>query len=231
MATRKISKNYKGKNPNLKKKKERQQNMCPVCGAPIKCLPIEEMNFREIIPTAPKFYFCCSKYPACDTYTSMNPKTNRPNGTLAGPSLRHKRICIHQWENILIAEKIHTKDSFRSTCSYVLGIPNSNLYHTKDITEMQCDSILAYLKNQYENSPKLQKIMENHWKYSTVWKELHGLNTGKNHGVLYTEDGRVVGNKDDMETRDYKEEDLEKRLTQRGASAEGGTGDAKTEGA
>ena len=188
-----------GGSPNpYKAKKTRQQMRCPVCGAPLKMVPESEMGFRFSAQGSRKFdfYWVCSKYPECNTYAPADNATKKPWGKLAGPSLRHKRMCIHHWEEHLVTEGFYTRPGFRSMCAYLVGTSIVVRTHVRDMSEMECDTILNYMRQLYENKPRIHASVEAKPNY-TMWKDVRGLNTGANHGVYYTSDGQVAGVKED----------------------------------
>ena len=171
---------------------------CPVCGAPLKMVPEAEMGFRFTAQGKRRFdfYWCCSKFPECNTYAPADNATKKPWGKLAGPTLRHKRMCIHHWEEHLVTGGSYTRPGFRAMISYLVGTPSVVQTHVRNITEMECDTILNYMRQLYENNPRIHEYIESK-PNSSMWKDVRGLNTGANHGVTYTEDGQVSGIKED----------------------------------
>ena len=191
-------KNYFGSNPR-KSKKKKLNRICPVCGAPICMVPETEMNFRyfknQQPGQEPRLFWRCTNYPKCDTYIEANPLTKEPNGTLAGPSLRHKRICIHKWEILLQDEKVYSKEGFRDMCKCLLSYPSQGLVHTKNMNEMECDIILDHMEKLYQNNENIHNIVES-YPNSLVWKQVHGFNTAPNHGIVYPTDAQSTGHHD-----------------------------------
>lgn len=180
-----------GKNP-YKAKKERQVSRCPVCGAPIKMIPESEMGFRFESKSGRKFefYWVCSKYPECNTYCPADNSNKKPWGVLAGPSLRYKHMAIHHWENHMVKYGFYSREGFRSLCSYLVGTKRACMTHVRNMTEMECDTILSYMLQLYRTNQKVHDSVEAE-PNSTMWKEARGLNTGANHGIRYTDDGQV----------------------------------------
>ena len=188
---RKVSKNYRGKNPSKKQKRDKKLPVCPVCGKPIKMLPYDEMDFRFVDKKKhPDFYWACSDYPQCDTYVGADSK-GRPAGTLAGPRLRAHRRFIHEWENFMAEEMRTDKKAFRSMCAYQLGIMNPETYHTATLNDTQCETILNYLKGMYEKDKKVQQLIDTKYFHTSVWKHVHGLDKEKNAGAHYDRDGNI----------------------------------------
>lgn len=193
-----------GGSPNpYKEKKVRQQLRCPVCGASLKMIPVSEMGFRFTAPKSRRhdFYWVCSKFPECNTYAPADNATKKPWGKLAGPALRHKRMCIHHWEEHLVTGGFYTRAGFRDMCSYLAGTPSAVQTHVRDMTEMQCDAILNHMKKLYENNARIHEYVESK-PNSTMWKDVRGLNTGANHGLFYNDDGEVTGMKEDTAAKE-----------------------------
>jgi hypothetical protein len=156
-----------------KKKELRRNNICPVCGASIKMVPVSEMNFRQMHNKSAANYWVCSKYPACDTYIPADPYSKKPYGLMAGPMLRHKRILIHRWEVLFISNQIMDSPSFRQSCGYSIGIHNHHCFHTRELTEMQCDTVLKVCDGIYKRHPELKdKIPEG----GALWKYINHIN-------------------------------------------------------
>ena len=91
----------------------------PVCGAPIKRVPFEEMGFKSdehignLTLTKSDYYWTCKRYPACNTYVRANKYTGLPTGTIAWPSLRYTRTVLLQCvDTIFKAGAIDNKNTF-----------------------------------------------------------------------------------------------------------------------
>lgn len=188
MANKKTNVNNRN---HKKSKKAAPLPKCPVCGAPIQMVSAHEMNFRVSDTDPDKKFWRCSHYPACDTYIAADPRTKKPSGILAGPSLRHKRMVIHHWEEMFVHAGLMSKEGFRQMCAGRIGFHFGGRVHTREMTEFECDTILEYLQKLYENQPKVHAMVEAQ-RNSSVWKEVRGLNTGANHGVYYNDDGSVA---------------------------------------
>lgn len=184
--------NYKGRNPG-KAKKERVSKICPVCGASIKMVSVKEMNFRfeNANPNAPQYYWVCSHYPECDTYCPADNRTKKPLGTLAGPTLRHKRMVLHHWEGAMVRSHICTREEFRMMCGYYVGLSNPSVVHVRNMTELQCDAIIDHLLREYKNNPKVHEMVDAA-PASTMWRMAHGVDGRHKHGTKYDENGKVI---------------------------------------
>lgn len=187
----KRSKNYLGNNPK-KAKKNREKLRCPECGATIQFVSASQMNFRFMPEDAEKkMYWRCSNYPNCNTYIAANPVTKKMDGIMAGPNLRHKRLIIHQWEQMFIGLGKMDKIAFRQMCASHIGLHRQGLVHTRFMTEMECDTILNYLQRLYENNKDVHDMVEGRPNHP-IWKQVRGLNTAPNHGTYYTSDGKII---------------------------------------
>lgn len=191
---KRINPNYLGKNP--KKKKKMKPIRCPYCGAPAKMVPEAEMNFRfhETNPGKKKdFFWVCSRYPECDVYIAADNHTKRPMGTMANPELRHMRMMIHYWQVLLVDNRVYTKGTFASMLASMVNQIDPRRVHVSEFTRYQAETVLAYLKNLYDKDAKIHGLVETRPE-SMLWKEVHGLNTGKNHNILYdTETYEEIG--------------------------------------
>lgn len=181
----KTNSNYKGKNPKKKSSKVKPMR-CPYCGAPVKMVPESEMNFRFHAkgPNKRDFYWVCTNYPECDAYIPADNTTKRPTGTLANAELRHMRMMIHYWQVILTMEGIMSRASFVRTMASILNIRNFNMVHVGEFTKMDAESVLEYFKMRYQNDKRVHEAVDKR-PNSMLWKEMHGLNTEKNHNVVY----------------------------------------------
>ena len=159
---KKAVRGFMGKNAGRKKQEKFIPPTCPVCGAQTKCVPIEEMQFKGRYDDSGDYYWCCSRYPMCNTYVKANPKTKQPYGTLAGPTLRFKRQCLHYWEDALMNEEALYGRKFaglRSEMAYALGIPEMG-FHIRNLTEAQCDTLLAHFKKRYKTDSNFRQRID-----------------------------------------------------------------------
>lgn len=181
----KVNPNYLGKHPK-KKKKQMKPMRCPYCGSPVKMVPESEMNFRFHAkgPAKREFFWVCSRYPECDSYIAADNYTKKPIGLMANAELRHMRMMIHYWQVLLVRNRIYTKGTFASMMASQVNERDPRRIHTSDFTRFQAETILNYMKNLYEVNPQIHELVESK-PNSMLWKEMHGLNTGKNHNILY----------------------------------------------
>lgn len=151
-----------GGNPYKRKKdRSRQLQRCPVCGAPIQRLHLDEMGFATKRYDDATYFWCCKNYPACNTYVKEDRRTGRPYGTLAGPALRHKRIVIHQFEVFLLKNGYYkTHQDYWGMVCFLLGGRTLNTVHAREMTEYQCDTVLDHItKNILMNNSYLFKCI------------------------------------------------------------------------
>ena len=185
------NKNYYGKNPKKRKQKSMTRMCCPVCGATTKLVNGADMNFRMVTEkTTNTMYWRCSNYPNCNTYIAADPKTKRPSGIMGGPSLRHKRIVIHQWAELFSQAGKMDPSAFFQMCGSHIGIHCVRHVHTRNMTEMQCDTILKYLQSLYDNNKDIRDMVDAK-PYTAVWKEVRGLHTETNHDDSFEQDGEI----------------------------------------
>ena len=115
---------------------------------------------------------------------------------MAGPSLRHKRMVIHYWEQLFMNSCKMDRQAFRAMCASQLGFRKAGVVHTRYMTEMECDTILQYLQKLYENNKDIHELVDSMPNHG-VWKEVRGLNKGPNHGISYNSDGSIIENVED----------------------------------
>ena len=181
---------YLGKNPR-KKKKERQNNRCPYCGAPIQMVPASEMGFSFEAENGPEFYWRCTKFPVCDAYVSADRKTKQPYGIMANESLRYKRRSIHQWKDIFVREGIMDSKTFMGMCGQYMGIHNPDCVHIRNMTDYPCDMILKDLENQYHNNKRIKAAVDKN-KFSAPWRQVRGIDTNGKPGYFMDDEGNPI---------------------------------------
>lgn len=202
-----------------KKKKERQNNRCPFCGGSIQMVPFSEMGFRFEPDHHPDFFWRCAKYPQCDAYIGAHPKTKKPAGTLANPAMRYKRIVIHKWAMLLVANRVFShRSTFASSCASILGYRRVNDIHISSMSNYELDTLRAYFKNMYEKNAKVHRLVDAEVS-SVLWKEVRGLNETVNRKV-YDKDGKVIMDKYEEEAMAMMEQDVRAMEAEEGSAAE-----------
>lgn len=146
-------------NNRKRKNRSRQQMRCPVCGASIRRLPESEMGFQKHREGGPAYFWTCKNYPACNTYVKENRHTGLPDGTLAGPALRHKRIVLHQFALALSASGLYDKGTFWDAARAVLSAPKLNTLHASSLSEYQCDLVLEHFSGVVDRNPQVRRCI------------------------------------------------------------------------
>lgn len=178
--TKKLREQNFGHSINPKKeKKDRQARVCPICGASIKKIPLEEMCFNQTaengyetavaVKTAAKNYWVCANYPACDTYIREDEKTGEPYGLLAGKNLRRMRIILHKFEYIFIHSG-YSRDEYRYMIGYALGITNIFKVHTRFMTEYQTKQAIDCCIAAAKSNKKVLSLIN---PGTLLWEQLH----------------------------------------------------------
>lgn len=112
---------------------------CQYCGAPAKKQPDSVVHGGKARGVS---LYICSRYPECNSYVGVHANSGVPLGTLANPSLRHKRRRAHEVFDTLWRSGQMDRNAAYRWMQAVLGLGVAQA-HIGRLSEEKCDALIA----------------------------------------------------------------------------------------